>query len=204
MALSLLIALSPFLLLISLLIKYDDYKISIFYKGFRTGLNDKPFRMYKFRTMKEGSELKGFSTSLNDERLTKIGTFLRKFKLDEFPQLINVLRGDMAIIGPRPQVSFYTDKYNFRLKRILSVKPGITDIASIYFSNMDKTLGTENVEYKYENEIEPIKNELRLAYVERLSPLLDLQILSLTFFTILGIKKIPFLKIKEINDLSKI
>jgi lipopolysaccharide/colanic/teichoic acid biosynthesis glycosyltransferase len=106
----------------------------------------------------------GPSTGLNDPRLTKLGTFLRKYKLDELPQLINVLKGDMSIVGPRPQVEEYTKLYNDEEKIILSVKPGITDYASIRFINLDQILGDANVDEKYLREIEPEKNKLRIKY----------------------------------------
>lgn len=160
--------------------------------------------MFKFKTMKKGSEKYGFSTALGDERLTKTGSFLRKYKLDELPQFINVLKGNMSFVGPRPQVSFYTDKYNSQLKKILSVKPGITDLASIYFSDMDATLGEGNVENKYANEIEPIKNILRLRYVENRSFSLDAKIFLTTVLMTIGIKKTLFISLDKLNDVPKI
>lgn len=194
----------PIFSLIFLIIKLENPSESAFYIGKRTGKNDKPFKMFKFKTMKKGSEKYGFSTALGDERLTKTGSFLRKYKLDELPQFINVLRGNMSFVGPRPQVSFYTDKYNSQLKKILSVKPGITDLASIYFSDMDATLGEGNVENKYANEIEPIKNILRLRYVENRSFSLDAKIFLTTVLMTIGIKKTLFISLDKLNDVPKI
>ena len=194
----------PIFSLIFLIIKLENPSESAFYIGKRTGKNDKPFKMFKFKTMKKGSEKYGFSTALGDERLTKTGSFLRKYKLDELPQFINVLKGNMSFVGPRPQVSFYTDKYNSQLKKILSVKPGITDLASIYFSDMDATLGEGNVENKYANEIEPIKNILRLRYVENRSFSLDAKIFLTTVLMTLGIKKSLFTSLDKLNDVPKI
>jgi len=194
----------PIFSLIFLIIKLENPSESAFYIGKRTGKNDKPFKMFKFKTMKKGSEKYGFSTALGDERLTKTGSFLRKYKLDELPQFINVLKGNMSFVGPRPQVSFYTDKYNSQLKKILSVKPGITDLASIYFSDMDATLGEGNVENKYANEIEPIKNILRLRYVENRSFSLDAKIFLTTVLMTIGIKKTLFISLDKLNDVPKI
>ncbi len=194
----------PIFSFIFIIIKLENPLESAFYTGERIGKNDKPFKMYKFKTMKKGSEKYGFSTALGDERLTKIGSFLRKYKLDELPQFINVLRGNMSFVGPRPQVSFYTDKYNSQLKKILSVKPGITDLASIYFSDMDAILGEGNVENKYANEIEPKKNILRLRYVENRSFSLDSKIFLTTVLMTLGIKKSFFTSIDKLNDVPKI
>ncbi len=194
----------PIFSFVFLIIKLENPLESAFYIGERTGKNDKPFKMYKFKTMKKGSEKHGFSTALGDERLTKTGSFLRKYKLDEIPQFINVLRGNMSFVGPRPQVSFYTEKYNSQLKKILSVKPGITDLASIYFSDMDATLGEGNVENKYANEIEPIKNILRLRYVENRSFSLDAKIFLTTVLMTLGIKKSLFTSLDKLNDVPKI
>ena len=179
-ALSLLSISIPLFFLISLLIKCTS-KGPIFYEGKRAGLNGVPFSMYKFRTMVPNSDISGgFSTALNDPRLTSCGRFLRRSKLDELPQLINVLRGEMSLVGPRPQVFFYTDKYTNKEQKILLVKPGITDLASVYFADMDAVLGSGDVDTKYQIEIEPKKNELRLLYVNKASFFFDLKILFLT------------------------
>lgn len=184
---SFLMFLSPLLAVISLAIKGTS-KGPVFYRGERVGLNGHIFFMLKFRTMVVNAEnVGGFSTALDDPRLIKIGRFLRKYKLDELPQLINVLRGQMSLVGPRPQVLYYVNQYKGDEIKILTMKPGITDIASIYFSDMDFILGSGDVDGKYEAEIEPKKNELRLLYIKKASLLFDLKILFYTFAKLIKI-----------------
>ena len=191
-----LIILLPILILISFIIKLTS-KGEIFYRGTRAGKNNFNFKIYKFRTMVQDAEnIGGYSTALNDFRLTKIGRFLRKYKLDELPQFINIIKGEMSLVGPRPQVIYYTNQYSGNLKSILSVKPGMTDLASLYFLDMDKVLDRKNVDKKYATEIEPIKNLLRLKYVKEQSFLLDIRILIETVFSLIGIKNITRLNIK--------
>lgn len=191
-----LLLLSPLLFLTAVLIKVTSPG-NIFYRGVRTGKDNINFNIYKFRTMiVDADKIGGDSTALNDARLTKIGRFLRKYKIDELPQFINVLKGEMSLVGPRPQVSKYTDLYSGDLKLILKVKPGITDLASLYFLDMDKVLGDGNVDKKYAMEIEPIKNILRLRYVKQQSFFLDIRILIETFFSLIGIKNITNLNVK--------
>ena len=189
-SLTLLLVLSIIFLLISLIIKINSSRGPILYRGKRTSKNGGIFFVLKFRTMIVDAEHKGgFSTAINDERLTSIGRFLRKYKLDELPQLINVLKGDMSLVGPRPQVSYYTDKYKGDEKLILSLKPGITDLSSLIFLDMDKVLGSKNVDEKYENEIEPVKNKYRIEYAKIISFKTDFIILFCTFLAITGIGK---------------
>lgn len=191
-----LISLSPLLLFIAVMIKITSPG-NVFYRGVRVGKNNIDFKIYKFRTMvKNADKIGGDSTALNDSRLTSIGRFLRRYKLDELPQFLNVINGEMSLVGPRPQVRQYTKLYKGNLKLILLVKPGITDLSSLYFMDMDKTLGSENVDKKYATQIEPIKNKLRLRYVKEQSFLLDIRILIETAFSILGIKNITRLNIK--------
>jgi lipopolysaccharide/colanic/teichoic acid biosynthesis glycosyltransferase len=191
-----LLILSPLFVFISIAVKLDS-KGDIFYLGLRTGKKNKNFYIYKFRTMiQQAEDIGGPSTALNDFRLTNLGRFLRKFKLDELPQFINIIKGDMSLVGPRPQVNHYTKKYTGELKLILNVRPGLTDLASLYFHDMDQILGTKNVDEKYANEIEPIKNLLRLKYVKEQSFLLDIRILVETFFILIGIKNVTKLNIK--------
>ena len=146
--------------------------------------------------VQDAENIGGHSTALNDFRLTKVGRFLRKYKFDELPQFINVIKGEMSLVGPRPQVTYYTNMYKDEMKSILSVKPGLTDLASLYFLDMDEVLGSENVDERYANEIEPIKNLLRLKYVKEQNFLLDIRILIETVFSILGIKNITRLDIQ--------
>ena len=191
-----LIILCPIFILISTIIKITSPG-EIFYKGIRAGRNDVNFKIYKFRTMVQDAEnIGGPSTALNDFRLTKIGRFLRKYKIDELPQFINIIKGEMSLVGPRPQVIYYTNKYKGDYKLILSVKPGLTDFATLYFLDMDKVLGSKNVDKKYATEIEPIKNSLRLKYVKEKNFLLDIRILVETAFSLIGIKNITRLNIK--------
>jgi lipopolysaccharide/colanic/teichoic acid biosynthesis glycosyltransferase len=162
----------------------------VFYRGIRTGLGGRPFRIFKFRTMTADAEGRGGpSTALNDSRLTRIGPILRMYKLDELPQLCNVLLGDMSLVGPRPQVPLYTDRYDDELRAILTVRPGITDYASIEWIDLDRVLGTEDVDAKYARDIEPRKNELRLRYVREQSFRTDCRILWLTARRLLSIRR---------------
>lgn len=140
-----------------------------------------PFRIFKFRTMVVDAEkIGGPSTALNDPRLTRIGKFLRKYKIDELPQLINILTGEMSFVGPRPQVEKYTKLYNDEEQIILSVHPGLTDYASIELINLDQILGDDAVDEKYLREIEPEKNRLRMKYAREHSFLIDFKIILMT------------------------
>jgi lipopolysaccharide/colanic/teichoic acid biosynthesis glycosyltransferase len=183
-----LIFISPVVIFISVMVKATS-RGPVFYRGVRSGLNGRPFRIFKFRSMIPNAELVGGpSTALNDPRLTRVGKILRKYKLDELPQLLNILAGHMSFVGPRPQVEEYTKRYKGEEKLILSVKPGLTDYASLKFINLDELLGDGNVDEKYVTEIEPEKNRLRLLYVKRRSFMEDLRILFRTGTKMLGIK----------------
>ncbi len=180
----------PFLLVIALIIKLNSNG-PVFYRGKRSARHNGTFLIYKFRTMVNDAEKKGgFSTAIDDHRFTSVGRILRRFKIDELPQFINVLFGEMSLIGPRPQVEYYTNLYTEDESVILSVRPGITDLASIYFVDMDDTLGSINVDEKYQLEIEPVKNKLRIQYVKEMSFMLDMKILIGTLFRIIGFKNI--------------
>jgi len=186
----------PVLIVVALLIKFTSPG-KVIYRGVRAGKDTVNFEIYKFRTMVENAEnLGGYSTSINDARLTKMGRFLRAYKIDELPQFYNVIKGNMSLVGPRPQVLYYTNKYEGEMKLILSVRPGITDFSSLYFSDMDKTLGHGSVDEKYEAEIEPVKNLLRLKYVNEQSFFLDMRILIETAFSLIGIKNVTGLNVK--------
>jgi len=187
------------MLLIAVLIKVGSPG-PIFYRGERAGKNGRMFRIFKFRSMTLDAEFKGgFSTAIDDPRLTGIGRFIRKYKLDELPQFFNVLAGDMSLVGPRPQVFFYTDKYAGDEKLILSVKPGITDLASLYFADMDSVLGSGDVDARYLAEVEPVKNKLRLRYIREQSYLLDIRILVETAFKLVGFENITGLNISSVK-----
>lgn len=186
-----LIVLSPVMFFVAIFVKCESPG-PVFYLGKRTGRYGIPFRIIKFRTMvAEADKMGGGSTTaLNDPRLTRIGRFLGKYKLNELPQLINVLRGEMSIVGPRPQMKEYTKLYNDEERIILSVRPGITDYASVKFIDLEKTLGDENVDKKYFREIEPEKNRLRIKYAKENSLLVDLHIIFRTIIALFGINDI--------------
>ena len=194
-----LILLSPLMVIIAVFVKLNSNG-PILYKGVRTGKNGKKFKILKFRSMIQDAEQKGgFSTALNDVRFTSVGRLLRKYKLDELPQFFNVLFGEMSLVGPRPQVSFYTDQYLGDELLILTVKPGITDLATLYFNDMDEVLGTVNVDEYYSKVIEPIKNKARIRYVKEKSIILDLRILIETAFLIFGVKNVTGLSIPDLS-----
>lgn len=186
---------APVMLVVAVWIKADS-KGPVFYHGKRAGLNGKVFHILKFRSMITDAELKGgFSTAIDDPRLTRVGRFLRKHKLDELPQFFNVLAGDMSLVGPRPQVLFYTDRYTGDEWLILTVKPGITDLATLYFVDMDAVLGSGDVDSRYLTEVEPVKNKLRVRYARERSYLLDVRILVETAFKLIGINSVTGLDV---------
>ncbi len=181
-----LLILWPLILVIGILIKKEDGG-PIFYPGIRVGRLGKPFRMYKFRTMVVNADkIGGPSTSDDDPRLLKIGKILRKYKLDELPQLINVLKGEMSFVGPRPEVPFYVNMFTEEEKKILIVKPGITDWASLWNSDEGAILtGSSNPEKTYMEKIRPTKIKLQLKYVKEHPFLIDLKIIFLTILKII-------------------
>jgi lipopolysaccharide/colanic/teichoic acid biosynthesis glycosyltransferase len=162
-----LLLLSPILFIISLIIQLES-KGGIFYLQERIGKNGIPFKLFKFRSMAVGSDSKGLLTvGMNDARITKSGQFIRRYKIDELPQLINVLKGEMSLVGPRPEVKKYVDLYTETQRKVLSVKPGMTDLASIEFSHENEILETqENPEEYYIQEIMPKKIELNMLFIE--------------------------------------
>jgi lipopolysaccharide/colanic/teichoic acid biosynthesis glycosyltransferase len=177
-----LVLLSPLLAVLAILIWLQDYK-SPFYIASRTGMGDRSYRMVKFRSMVIRADKTGVdSTAANDPRITAVGRFIRRFKLDELPQLWNVLKGEMSLVGPRPNVKRETDIYTRDEKRLLSIRPGITDIASIVFSDEGDILaGSTDPDLSYNQLIRPWKSQLGLLYVDRAgSVLLDLQLIWLT------------------------
>ena len=180
------IILSPVFLLIAVLIKIEDGG-PVFYRGVRVGLNGKKFRMFKFRTMVlNADKIGGPSTADDDPRITKTGKFLRKCKLDEIPQLINVFTGEMSFVGPRPEVIFYVDMFTEEEKKILSVRPGITDWASLWDCDEGAILaGSPDPEKAYMEKIRPEKLRLQLKYVNNHSFGIDLVILFKTFIKVI-------------------
>jgi lipopolysaccharide/colanic/teichoic acid biosynthesis glycosyltransferase len=190
------VLLSPVFVAVAALVRMTS-RGPILYRGLRAGRHGKNFYIFKFRTMVVDAESKGgASTAVDDPRLTRIGRVLRKYKLDELPQFFNVLGGSMSLVGPRPQVLSYTDKYQGEERRVLDMRPGITDLASLYFSDMDKVLGSGDVDAKYAKEIEPVKNLLRLQYVDEASLFLDLRILIETAFKLVGVANATGLNVR--------
>ncbi len=150
-----------------------------FYRQVRVGKDGVDFRLWKFRTMQSGADKKGLLTiGGRDSRVTRIGYYIRKYKLDELPQLINVLVGDMSIVGPRPEVRKYVNLYTSDQLKVLSVKPGITDYASIEYSNENELLAlSENPERTYIEDVLPAKLELNLKYLAEQGFFTDLKII---------------------------
>lgn len=175
-----LILLMPFLLVISLLIVLDS-KGGVFFAQVRVGKNEKHFSLLKFRTMRPASESKGQLTIGKDPRITSVGRFLRKYKLDEIPQLINIIKGEMSVVGPRPEVPKYVAMYTNEQKKVLSVRPGLTDLASIeYINESDVLAKSSNPEETYINEIMPHKLALNLVYIEKQSLIYDFKLIFKT------------------------
>jgi lipopolysaccharide/colanic/teichoic acid biosynthesis glycosyltransferase len=176
-----LILLSPLFLIIGLLIILES-KGGIFYKQVRVGKGGKDFYLYKFRTMRPNADKLGLLTvGGRDPRVTRIGYYLRKYKLDELPQLVNVLKGDMSFVGPRPEVRKYVMLYNDEQLQVLKVKPGITDYASIQYSNENELLAqSENPEETYIKTIMPHKLALNMQYIKNPSVLHDIKLIFLT------------------------
>ena len=186
-----LIVLLPLLISIAFIIKWES-KGPILYRGERVGLNKHLFQIFKFRTMVENAEsLGGLVTSKNDTRVTRIGSILRKYKIDEIPQLFNILRGDMSLVGPRPEVTEFTSLYKKEEEIIFSVKPGLTDFSSIEFVQLGETLGN-NSNKRFEEEVNKVlrrKIELRIKYVLERSFLVDIKILIMTVKKLISINR---------------
>lgn len=178
----------PIGIIVSISIVFSS-KGGVFYIQERIGKKLKPFGLLKFRTMVIGSDTKGALTvGTNDSRINTIGRLLRKFKLDEFPQFINVLLGHMSIVGPRPEVKEYVDLYNEEQLEVLNVKPGITDIASLEYFNENELLGRSSDPQKtYIEEVLPAKIELNKQYLRNPSLLSDIKIMWRTFLKIIGV-----------------
>jgi len=176
-----LVVFSPAIAFTALRIKREDGG-PVFYRAPRVGKDGKLFRMFKFRTMVVNADrIGGPSTAADDPRLTRVGHSIRKYKLDEIPQLINVVLGEMSLVGPRPEIQHYVDMYSPEERRLLSVRPGITDWASIRYRNEGEILlGASDPEAAYMEKIRPGKIRLGLEYVQRQSLLTDIKILAQT------------------------
>lgn len=176
-----LVILLPFLMIIGLLIVIES-EGGVFYSQIRVGKGGKNFKLLKFRTMRVGSDLQGLLTvGDRDPRVTRMGSFIRKYKIDELPQLLNVLVGEMSIVGPRPEVRKYVELYSETQKRVLKVKPGITDYASLYYIDENELLAqSENPEETYIQEVMPAKIDLNFKYIDNPSLINYFKIIFLT------------------------
>ena len=177
----------PIFLALAMLIKLEDGG-PIFYRGARVGQDGRSFNIFKFRTMVVDAErLGGPSTAADDPRITRIGKFIRKYKLDEVPQLINVFKGEMSLVGPRPEVQHYVDMFTDEEKAILTVRPGITDWASLWNPDEGRILsGSPDPERTYMEKIRPTKLKLQLKYVRERSFFVDLIIILRTLATVIS------------------
>ncbi len=181
-----LIVLSPFLLILAIAIAAGSPG-GVFFRQVRVGKGGKPFHLLKFRSMRPGSEKAGqITVGERDPRITTIGHFLRRYKLDELPQLINILKGDMSIVGPRPEVPKYVALYTADQRRVLDVRPGLTSLASIEYINENELLGrSSDPDRTYVEEIMPAKLALDLHYVNERDLFLDLNIVLRTAMRLL-------------------
>lgn len=195
-ALIAIIVLLPLILLFSLAVLIDD-GFPIFYTPLRGGYKGKPFKIIKYRTMvRDADKNGGGTTALNDPRITKVGSILRKVKADEIVQIFNVLNGTMSFVGPRPELLQYTEQYTEEESVILKVRPGITDYSSLEFINLDEIVGGENADEMYEKYVLKRKNQLRIQYAEEVSLKTDFVILFKTVWFVLE-KFIRFFKSKR-------
>jgi len=176
-----LILLTPFFLIISLCIVVDSTGGAFFLQT-RVGKNGRPFKLFKFRTMSQNANVSGLITiGERDPRVTKVGYFLRKYKIDELPQLLNVFFGSMSLVGPRPEVEKYVNMYSEEQKKVLTVKPGITDYASLeYFSENELLARSIDPDKTYIEEILPAKLNLNLKYIAEAGLMTDLKVILKT------------------------
>lgn len=196
-----LVVASPILLPVMFLVWKQDHH-SPFYVAERMGRKEKPFKMVKLRSMIKNADAQGVdSTSANDMRITPVGHFIRNYKLDELTQLWNVLKGDMSLVGPRPNVKRETDLYTSQEKRLLSVKPGITDFASIVFSDEGEILADKaDPDIAYNQLIRPGKSRLGLFYIEHKNILVDLLLIAFTALAIISKQR----SLRAVNALLKL
>tara|TARA_B100000795_G_scaffold269985_1_gene261634 strand:- start:4521 stop:5249 length:729 start_codon:yes stop_codon:yes gene_type:complete len=200
---ALLLIFLPFIFFLSVLIFLQDFH-SPFYISYRIGRDKKKFKFYKFRSMVNNADKSGVnSTSDNDKRITKLGIFLRKYKIDEIMQIINVIKNDMSFVGPRPNVESDVNLYSEEEEKLLAVKPGITDFSSIVFSDEGEILSRSiNPDYDYNRLIRPWKSKLGLLYIKKNNFFLDISLLFLTFFNLINRNKtlkIISLTLKKLN-----
>lgn len=185
LALILIILISPLYILVSLGVVIDT-GFPILYKADRGGYKGKTFRIMKFRTMvKNADKIGGGTTALKDSRITRVGNILRKTKLDEITQLLNIINGTMSFIGPRPELVKYVNQYEGLEKNILNVRPGITDFSSLYLINLDEIVGNQNADEIYEKYVFKKKNQLRLRYVAEVSFVTDIKLFTKTVLRVI-------------------
>lgn len=178
----LLICLLPLYMIIGIFIVIET-GLPIFYRAKRGGYKGKPFMIYKFRSMIcNADRIGGGTTALNDNRITKIGAFLRKSKIDETPQLLNIIKGEMSFVGIRPELLKYTERYSGDEKLILEVRPGITDFSSLELINLDEIIGEDDADFIYEKYILQTKNKLRIKYAVEVSLKTDLKLFFMTAY----------------------
>lgn len=187
LSLPILVLFSPLWLIIAMAVSLESPG-GPFYVQERIGRYGRPFAMYKFRTMAKGADQKGLITvGYNDSRITKTGRLLRKYKIDEFPQLWNVIKGDMSLVGPRPEVRKYVDLYSESQRAVLNVRPGLTDYASLeYFHENELLAKSDDPDTTYIEEVMPAKLALNLRYIEEQSLATDLHIIGRTIGKILS------------------
>lgn len=198
-----LIVFSPIIVPFIIIIFFQDFN-SPFYIAERVGRNGSLFKMIKLRSMIIDADKSGVdSTSSNDMRITKVGKLIRKFKLDEITQLWNVLIGDMSLVGPRPNVKIETDLYTDKEKKLLTVKPGITDFASIVFNDEGEILSnSKNPDIDYNQLIRPWKSRLGLLYVNNINFMLDIKLILYTVLSIFSKKKALVLLVKDLKKIK--
>lgn len=185
LALILFIICLPFYLVIIIAICTQD-GFPVLYRAPRGGYHNKTFKICKFRSMvKNADKIGGYTTAFHDPRVTKVGAVLRKSKMDEIPQLINILKGEMSFVGPRPEVLEYVNRFTGLEKYILEVRPGITDYSSVKFANLDELVGEKNADEFFQKEILGQKNALRVRYVAEISFLTDVRIFFMTIGAVL-------------------
>ncbi len=182
-ALILTVIFSPVILLTLLITIIDDFGNPI-YLGDRIGLKGKIFKIIKIRSMYINSEYQSGTTAKDDKRITKFGNIIRKIKLDELTNLINIIKGDMSFVGPRPEIKEYVDLYSEEEKKILTVRPGITDYASIKFISLDEIVGKDDAHDKYLKKVFKKKNQLRLKYVNNMNFKTDMILLVITILSL--------------------
>ncbi|MDH4472361.1 MAG: sugar transferase [Fluviicola sp.] len=177
----------PFGILIAIAIAFES-RGGVFYRQERIGQFGKPFRLWKFRTMRKNADQFGkLTVGMRDPRITRVGLFIRKVKLDEFPQFLNVLSGEMSIVGPRPEVQEYVAEYTAEQRQVLEVKPGITDYASLEYYNENELLGkSDNPRKTYIEEVMPAKIELNRKYIANPTIGHDLKIMWMTLMKIIN------------------